>query len=119
MVFFLQNYLSLSISRNLQSVYLSNFTGHQEIITKHLLVKFDSFSLCRFRDIEKCDFLKTTIGYLGMNRGSIIITRIKLDPRGLARPKKFASHFLQLDVKIVDFNLCFVDLERLMFDYLL
>ena len=33
----------------------------------YLLVKFESYLLCSFRG----DFLKTIIGHLGMNRGSI------------------------------------------------
>ena len=39
--------------------------------------KFDSNPLCRFRDMgEKGDFLKTTIGHLGLNGGSTFSVRL-------------------------------------------
>ena len=71
-LWFLENHLSLSVSRNLQSGQLSNFTGHQYIITKHLLVKFDSYPLEFVIPGEKGDFLITAIGHLGLNRGRSI-----------------------------------------------
>ena len=59
--------LSLNISKYAKWIAVK-LPGHHYIVTKHLLVKFDSYTLCRFRD--KGDFLKTTISHLGLNRGS-------------------------------------------------
>ena len=41
-------------------------------LTKHLLVTIDSYQLCGFRDIEgeKGNFLKNTIGHLGLDENS-------------------------------------------------
>ena len=50
---FLKNHLFVSIFQNVQSRQLLNFTGYHYIITKHLLVKFDCYTLCRFRNIKR------------------------------------------------------------------
>ena len=38
---------SLDISKYTKWIAVK-FTGHQYIVTKHLLVKFDSYTFCRF-----------------------------------------------------------------------
>ena len=51
-VIFRKSPFPLDISKSTRSTAVK-FTGHQYFITKHLLVKFDSYTLRRFRDIER------------------------------------------------------------------